>query len=136
MSLILPFRPYTPQEVTAITGVSPTTLDKWMGTILPVHTGEDGFTRGLDNMQTFAVYCGRRYTEEGAGVDYVRALVRYVGALKLEHVQSNILKGNTFPFVGQPPMLVKQPRSALGQRLNLGQLLTEYIANVQRVFPS
>ncbi len=134
-SLQLPFKPYRTDEVLAITGCSFGVLDKWLEKILPLQVGEDANqTYGLDALQTFAVFVGWLFLQEGApkgrAEEYVKAVQMWDFPMFLREFE----QGNTF-LVLNPHTMVPAPKNSLGQRLNLKRLMQEYIASVKRVFP-
>lgn len=134
----LPFKPFTFEEVQAVTGVAPKTLDAWTQMlsdkpVLPVKHGL-GVT-GLDYVGCFAVYVGHEYLKEGAPPDRATAVVRYLGGCSLEYLGANFTAGRTFPvpralvdsITGTAEgMLVTAPDSTLGRRLRLDRLLGEF----------
>ncbi len=138
VDLVLPFRPFTVEEVRDITGLFANVLDRWWGKILPLKLGEDGVTRGLDWMGTFAAFVGRRFLDEGGDHQRAMRVARYVAGMTLPHVEECIKNGVSFP--GVPPRgyasMIPPPKSRLGRALNLSQLLGEFRGNLARVFPN
>lgn len=133
----LPFRPYTMDEVSKITGIYTSALEAWLKTTLELFLGDDRETRGLDHMQCFAVYCGRRFLDEGAGPALATKIVRFVAGLTERGMMVEFKKGNTFPCVadGYPKMLTNPKPSKLVNTLNLRTLYKEFRHHLKRVFP-
>lgn len=133
------FKPFTDAEVASICFGSQINewvrlLDWWLKK-LPPRIGDDGKSIGLEYMQTFAVYCGRRYLEEGAGQDRADRVVRMIGGMKFEGFMFDLEQGRDFPNIRPPQMLVPAPSSRLGRTLNLTVLHAEFRARLDRVFP-
>ena len=141
--VILPFKPYSFQEVCDVTGCPAHLVEHWVATnALTVHWGQtDRKDRGLDDRGTFAVYCGWRYLEEGAGADRARRTVMAVQSLPWEHLAQELRAGRSFlTWVqtvnkGAQAFLVAPPDSKLGRTLNLRQLLGDYNYRMGRAFP-
>lgn len=135
-----PFRPYTAAEVCAITGVAPAVLDAWMTRVLPLRRAEPGAgdVVGLDDMQTFGVYVGRRWLDEGAGLARATKAMAVASGLTLEGLTVELAKGNSWPAAasGGPNLLVVPPKTVAGRRLNFSALMSEYRAAVRKVFPT
>lgn len=132
--LELPFKPFTADEVIKITGVSFSVLDHWMKNFFTLHRG-CGAT-GLEYMQTFAVFVGWRWHEEGAGADRVGKVIQYVCTLTPETMAKEFERGATFPVLGLThPILVKAPSGSIGQRLNLEVLFREFKHRLAVEFP-
>lgn len=133
------FRPFTPDEVVAVTRVPVGVLEGWLPD-LPVRTGDDKRTQGLDYVQLFAVYCAWRWLEEGAGADRAGRVLRFVAGFDKEAMFREWAKGNTFPQLagGAPRMLVRPPATGraakLGRALNLRRLHREFRHHLRRVF--
>ena len=140
MTSELPFRPYTAAEVRAITGVQPAVLDAWMTRVLPLRRADPGAgdVVGLDDMQTFGVYVGRRWLEENAGMARATKAMAVCAGLTLEGLTGELARGNSWPAAasGGPNVLTPPPKSPAGRRLNLAALLAEYRAAVKRVYPT
>lgn len=144
--LLLPFKPFTVEEVCAITGVTPRTLDYWIagyqgsGGILERKTGDDGFSTGLDYMQTFAVFVGCYYIQEGASMIRVNGVVRYISRISLDFLEREFKVGRTFPVTQEMghshDLMVMAPRNRLGKLLRLDRLFEEFEARIRKVFPN
>lgn len=150
-ALVLPFKPFTLDEVVKITGVLPSGLDVWVRDLhtMALRTGEDGFTVGLEYGQVFAVFCGVKWLYEGADVQRASNVVRYLAGCGPEYINANLAQGNTFPCpIEQIPVserkelkpecggiMVPAPDSTIGRRLNLRTLLVEFEERVRSVFP-
>lgn len=133
----LPFRPFTMDEVSLITGAYTSALEGWLKTILGIKLGDDRATRGLDWMQTFAVFVGKKWLDAGSDRGRAARAVAFTAGLNERGMAAEFAKGNTFPCVdeGEPKLLVRAPASKLGQDLNLRSLYREFRHNVRRVFP-
>lgn len=132
------FKPFTIDEVVAVTKVPSNVLEHWLKIdLLMVHTGEDGKSQGLEYMQAFAVFAGYRWLEGGAGMDRANGVVQFVSSLTEEGMRVEFRKGNTFPCIvpGEPRMLVKAPDKKLGRDLNLRKLYGEFRFNLKTAFP-
>lgn len=138
----LPFKPFTTDEIMAITGVNFAVLDHWLnmqvgseGCLLPMQVGEDANqSRGLSWFQTFAVFVGNRFIHEGAPRGRAEQMVRAVQRMTVDYLVYNFDRGDTF-YVPQAGQMVKQPKGALGARLNLQTLYNEFLERVKKVFP-
>lgn len=135
--LILPFKPFTLDEVSAITGATSKLIDLWTRSILRPKLGEEG-TRGWDVMQAFGIFVGHKFLCEGASWDKGSSIALYVGTLTEQLLKTNLDKGCDFPVVeGSRGTLVPAPRNLrLGKALNLTVLLAEFKANLAKVFPN
>lgn len=145
--LELPFRPFTLDEVQAITGCPAAVLDQWAGLDgdkpLPLQYGCGA--SGLNWMQTFAAFVGLKYLHEGATTRRAYALVLYVGGMAQGQMEHDITQGLSFPVPAylfppgeRPPgggVMVEPPHFPLGQRLNLKVLYEEFKERVAKVFP-
>ena len=132
------FKPFTLDEVKAVTGCDSKLLDKLTHPV-------DGFlkiqqgcgTYGLDFLQAFEVYVAWRYLEEGGGMDRAMWAMKVIAALSLQGLEKNHARGLTF-IVGPELnriMLVQAPRNRLGKRLCTKRLMQEFRARLDRVFP-
>lgn len=134
-----PFKPFSLDEVKAVTGVAPGVLDAWVRAVLKIQLGCATF--GLDYMQTFGVYAGWRYLEEGAPRGRPEAVVHFVASLPHPTLLDELARGNSFPCLkGVDPsvpasVLVRAPSGPLGRRLNLKTLYDEFRTRLTRVFP-
>ena len=135
--LILPFKPFTLDELAAITGASTKMIDLWTQSILRPKIGEVEGTKGWDIMQAFGIFVGWRFMSEGASFDRASSVTLYVGTLVEKTLRQNLDAGCNFPVVkGSRGTLVPHPReNRLGKELNLTKLLVEFKANLERVFP-
>lgn len=134
-----PFKPFTPAEVCAITGIDTKVLDAWMRHVLPVQRGEeDPSVEGLDWMQTFGVYVGKRWLEEGSGLERASMAMGFCAGTHLGHLQAEFRDGNTWPphVRGMPKLMVKAPGNKAGATLNLKTLYSEFLARIRTVFPN
>lgn len=132
MTVELPFKPFTLDEVQAVTGASAAVVGMWAQNLLTMEFGCD--TYGLDYARTFAVYCGWRYLEEGAGRQRAEELVKYLASCSVKYIVDECQKGRTFP-VPMRRCFVKAPDSRLGRTLNCDRLLREFGEKLKRVFP-
>lgn len=135
-----PFRPFSPDEVSAVCPGLPTNvLEVWLGE-LELRLGDDRRTRGLDYQQAFAVFCAWAWVREGAGADRAARVLRFVAAFDERAMRREWAKGNTFPQVadGAPRMLVRPPTEGrlakVGRELNLRRLHQEFRHNLRRAF--
>lgn len=133
----VPFRPFTLDEVSRITGAYTGALEAWLKTILGLKLGDDRSTRGLDWMQTFAVFVGKKWLDAGSDRGRAARVVAFVSGLNERGMLAEFGRGNSFPCVteGEPRMLVRPPKSKLGEELNLRALYREFRHNVRRIFP-
>lgn len=133
------FKPFTLDEVLAITGSDSKFLDK-------LTHPTDGFLKlqqgcgvyGLDFLQAFEVYVAWRYLEEGGGMNRAMWAMKVVATLCLQGLEREHSKGRTF-IVGsdiRSVMLVQAPKNRLGRTLCTRRLLQEFKARLDRVFPS
>ncbi len=144
-ALILPFRPFTIDQVYRIAGCPGKVLEQWVPSILPWRMGEDGFTMGLEYMQLFALFVGNRYLEQGAPRGRAESVVRYVADTNLDFINQEIARGNSFPVpvsmmtnASQQSngCMVPAPDTPLGRRLNLRVLLEEFEQRLKTEFPN
>lgn len=135
--LILPFKPFTLDEVSAATGITTKLLDLWTRSILPLKRGEDG-TLGLDAMQAFGIYVGWRFLQEGADHDKAASTALYVGTLPEKTLKDNLDMGFDFPVVrgGRGTLVPSSLMPNLGKRLGLSKLLGEFKGRLAEVFPN
>ncbi len=136
----LPFKPFTLDEVQAITECDRKVLDHWVEHNLGLIMGSGAF--GLTYMQTFAVFVGWRYLKEGAPLNRATAVVEYVSAITMENMAYHFSQGDTFPVpwqmregIPKPGIMVKPPDNVLGRRLRLDTLYREFQYHLTRVFP-
>lgn len=150
----LPFKPFTLDEVKAITGcpanlldrlvTSPVSADPKAHLMMTMGSG----TMGLDFMQTFAAFVCWRYLQEGASHDRAMAVLDFVKCMTLDYLRTNFAMGLTFPVPkrlmsdqdqrlmrGGAGVMVKAPDGRLGAELNLAVLYARFEAEVTRVFP-
>lgn len=142
----LPFKPFSFDEVQAITGVHAKVMDQWGQTVLTPLFGDDKFSVGFNDAQTFAIFVGSRYLEEGAGMAVATAVVRCLGNYSLLSVQGAIDGGCL--IVAPAELRVGGARGAaddivsmdssrpVEQRLRLDKLLAEFWHRVRKVFPN
>src|SRR5882757_7238684 len=124
--LDLPFKPFTLEEVVRITKAGARTVDTW-SMMLGIRSGLG--VVGLEYNQTFAIFVGQKYLDEGA-----TAVVRMLSNTPMETIEDQVAKGNTFPVphslsVNEIPgkgMFIHAPDSTLGKRLDLYKLLLEF----------
>jgi len=134
--LVLPFKPFTLSEVMRIAKCDSSVLDGFIEEheSMKVKTGDDGWSTGLDYMQTFAVFVGQRYLDEGAEWDRASPVVGYLSMLKLETLQAEMRAGRAFPVPKALGLdlncIVKVPDTPLGRKLDLRKLITEYDGRV------
>ncbi len=121
--LVLPFKPFTFDEVQAVVRAETKVIDSLTLNVLKPKLGDDKMTIGLDWMQLFAVFVGARYLHEGAPLSRAQAVVTYLGGCLLLNLEAEIAAGRSFP-------------AALGRRLDLKVLLPEFRAALERVFPT
>lgn len=136
MTLVLPFKPFTQSEVAEITKAPTALIDKWYNTLLPERVGEDKFSRGLDYMQTFALFVGHRWLFEGSGPDRAQLVVSCVASMTLQTLEGLFAEGLTFPvFTPQGATIGRAPMHlALGRRLNLKTLYQTFRGQLEQVF--
>lgn len=133
------FKPFTLDEVRAITGCDSKLLDKLTSPVdgfLKIQQGCGSY--GLDFLQTFEVYVAWRYMEEGSGMDRALWAMKVVAALSLQGLERSHAKGLTF-IVGSEigrVMMVKAPNNRLGRTLSTRRLLQEFRARLDVIFPS
>jgi hypothetical protein len=140
MSIVLPFKPFTLDEVTAITGVNAAVLDHWTLTAITPRLGEDKVTVGLDYPQTFAVFVGNKWLHEGAPPAKATEVVKAMAACRPEYLEEELKAGRSFPALASTTglaknMFIEPPKTSLGKRLCLKAMLAEFKANVAKVFP-
>lgn len=133
-----PFRPFTPAEVCAVTGVDPAVLDAWVTKVLPVQRAEDDpAVTGLDYMQAFGVYAGKRWLDEGAGLERATRVVGFCAGTTLGHLLAEFRAGNSWPphLAGMPKLLTRPPGGKAGRACNLKTLHDEFVLRLRKVFP-
>ena len=140
MSIVLPFKPFTLEEVAAVTGATAKQLDYWTLTAVPPTLGEDGFTVGLQYHQMFAVFVGVRWLREGAPLPKATAAVKAMGVVRMETLEFDLSEGRSFPALAETTGLKKSvmiapPDTPLGRRLCLKKMLAEFKAQIDKVFP-
>ncbi len=140
------FRPFTLEQVKAMTGVTTATLDAWTkedAKVLRLLSGEGAI--GLNWMQTFAVFVGHKYLMEGAGMDRAKRVVKFLATLVPDTLMQNINAGLCWPVPAEMDpvnikhvsgVFVEAPKSPLGNRLRLDRLGKEFQANVDALFPA
>src|SRR5438552_15002024 len=101
-NLELPFKPFTLDEVCRIANVKGPVLDRLMNTSatgrgLNLVRGDDGWSTGLDYMQTFAVFVANKWLEEGSGWERADDVVEYLSTMKVEFLDKELSEGRTFP---------------------------------------
>lgn len=145
-ALELPYKPFSADEVFAVTGCDRLHLDKWIVDRLPLSVG-CGVT-GLNLMQMFAVFVGAKWIHEGSEEDRAAAVVEYVGTLSEQAMKLSFEAGRSFPVprqqLGPIPrrlalksgMLVEPPDSNLGRRLDMRPMWDEFLMRLERVFPN
>ncbi len=140
--LILPFKPFTLDEVKHITGVSANVLDKWTGLDddKPLHLHRSGGVVGLDYMQTFAVFVGWKYIGEGADKMRSRAAVEAVANISRELMLQEFMDGHSFLALScqtglSSHMFIEPPNSRMGRALDCARLWREFENNIAKVFP-
>jgi hypothetical protein len=141
------FRPFTAQEVQAITKCPPSVVDLWMKALGPKHgEGDQHDIVGLDFMQTFGIFVGWRFIEEGSGYKRAWIYCKFLAGCSEELVRYESSAGRSWPV---PPEMdpeyprgefpngtfVRPPKSRLGNTLNLTVLSRQYGAALDRVFP-
>jgi hypothetical protein len=144
-NLVLPFKPFTIDEVKTLTGIATVVLDAWMvDGLLPLHTGDDRFTRGLNDSQLLGVYFGARYLQEGADLGRATEVMKHVVGTGINQIKTWSVKGRTMITAMMPnndgtgpamPIWVDAPLGTrLGRVLNSGQLLAEFEDKLTRMF--
>ncbi len=130
--LVLPFKPFTFDEVQAVVRAETKVIDSLTLNVLKPKLGDDKMTIGLDWMQLFAVFVGARYLHEGAPLSRAQAVVTYLGGCLLLNLEAEIAAGRSFPAprgtTGVQGCMVEPPPGALGRRLDLKVLLPEFRA--------
>ncbi len=136
-ALQLPFKPFTRQEVEAITQAPAQVIDVLWGKVLPERTGDVGFMPGMDWMETFAIFVASKWLHEGSGIGRAIGAAMFVGNFGHDEMVTEFKEGRTFPTATpQGGILVKAPDSAIGNRLNLEVLYMEFKDRLEQVFPS
>jgi hypothetical protein len=143
--LILPFKPFTLEEVAQITGCKPQVIDCWVGVQLPLQRGDNPNDWGLSYMQTFAVFVGWKWLQEGADAQRANCVVAFVGNISREFMLQEFGKGNSFPgmvqvpnkVIGGPPeirgiMVKPDRRQAIMRRLDLATHFDEFLTQIDR----
>lgn len=147
--VILPYKPFTLQEVAEITGCPGRAIDAWVEAgNLPLQRGDDPKNIGLSYMQTFAVFVGYKWLCEGAEPQRASAVVTYVGNISREFMLQEFGKGNSFPgmvsvpnkIIGGPPeirgiMVKTDMRNPHMRRLDLATHFDEFLTRLDKVFP-
>lgn len=137
--LVLPFKPFTLDEVRAVTGIASRTLDAWVKTVLPLKIGDDRVTHGLNDGQMFAAFVGWRWLEEGADPFRATSVVQYLASVALITLGQEIERGRNFPATKEMGaefnVLVPAPDTTLGRRLRLDKLYAEFLDRLHKVFP-
>lgn len=135
-----PFRPFTLEEVQRISGASPAVLDAWVQKVLPVRRGEmsQSHVFGLDWMQTFGAFVGKRWLDEGAGLARATKAMAVCAGTQYEGLIAELRKGNSWPAAasGGPNLFIVPPGNKAGATLNLKVLLAEFRARLAKVFPN
>lgn len=133
--LDLPFKPFTLDEVKAITNAPSKFIDDLLRAGLPQKVGAGA--QGLDYYATFAVFVGWRWKEEGAPNSKVTDVCSMVASMTMEFMEHEFNFGRMFPVMGpnRRGIMVVPPDSRLGKTLNLKILLAEFQYNVAKVFP-
>jgi hypothetical protein len=140
--LELPFRPFTLDEVKAITGCRTDILELWAERL--------GYRRGcgvegLEYAQVFGVFVGWRFLEEGAPAWRATEACEYVSLVPDSYLTEQLKEGNTFVVTRgcfpkdsgiRAGMLVRAPDNRLGKTLNLKRLLEEFDHRMKKVFPN
>lgn len=133
------FKPFTLDEVKAITGVDSKLLDQLTHPTEGKLEMQQGCgVYGLDYIQAFAVYVGWRYLEEGGGMERAAWAMKVVATVGLQGLEKEHAHNRTF-IVGKElgrVMLVQAPLNRLGKTLNTVRLLSEFKARIERVFPA
>lgn len=133
--VVAPFKPFTHAEVADICGVQAKLLDQLVRAgVLSKRQGDDGVSEGLDISAAFAVYCARRWQDEGSGAERAERVIAFVVGLGYEKVVEEAQKGNTFPEF-TTGMLVPTPKSRIGTACNFLRLNGEFRVQLARVFP-
>lgn len=147
MKIELPFKPFTLDEVLAMTGVTGTLLDVWIreGKVLPQH-GEVGGLPGLDWMQAFALFVAGRYLHENAGLERAEGVLSLIQYMERDALIGNVEMGNV---ICVPASMIKSLHGKMGRgtlmsmretggkfgRLRLDALLREFESNVRKLYP-
>ena len=133
--LILPFKPFTIDEVRAITKAPSILIDAWVPKLLPWKHGCG--VSGLDYMGTFAVYVGSRWIDEGSGSDRANKEVSALGSLTQDHMLKEFEAGRTFPAFPKRStcIMVEAPDNRIGNTLRFDKLYVEFKVMMLKVFP-
>jgi hypothetical protein len=133
--VVAPFKPFTCAEVADVCRVPAKLLDQFVEAgILSKRHGDDGESEGLDISAAFAVYCARRWQEEGSGAERAERVIAFVVGLGYERVVAEANQGNTFPEFSTG-LLVPAPLSRIGAACNFLKLNGEFRVQLCRVFP-
>jgi MerR HTH family regulatory protein len=96
---------FTAGDVSAITGVHPRVLERWVseeGVLSPRNAERGG--RGRHRLYSLgdviAVAVGLRFREEGADPGRVREVVRFIAGLGVERLKRELDEGKTLPAPG------------------------------------
>lgn len=140
--LVLPFKPFTLGEVQAITGIPSQVLDALVhDEVLPLHLGDDKFTRGLNDTQTFAVFCCAKFLKEGSDLTRAVEVLKLVVGTGIIQCKKMSLQSRTMMPCIVPSEMGPQGmwvdailEKRLGRALCLPALIGEFESQLQRVF--
>ena len=137
--IALPFKPFTADEVKAITGAPNDLIDHW-GNVIGLKRGEVGFEQGFEWMGCFAVFVGWRWVQEGAGLERATPVVKCIANMAEGNLRWGIREGKDFPAPGTAGPTgtigyLVAPTTKLMRKLRLKDMLAEFESNVKRVFP-
>jgi hypothetical protein len=145
--LELPFKAFTRDELQRIVGCPGSAIDYWIRqtpepdpsrpeAVLVEQRGDVPGPPGLDYAQAFAVFCGWKWLEEGAGNERATAVVAMLGSTGVNTMKANLERGLNFP-VPEAGCFIHHydlPPGPLAQRLRLDRLAKEYEARLKEVF--
>src|SRR5579863_7285330 len=147
LSIELPFKPFTLDEVYRLTKCPSKFVDRWLtlNKLQYMHSPETkGY--GFSWMQSFAIFVAHRYLTEGAGHERADGVLDLLVIMHHEALIGNLNEGNVFaaPACMMKSMgrrvgrgtLIPMPEGGKYGRLHLGDLLVEFEHNIKEVFPN
>ncbi len=134
-NILAPFKPFTLGEAAAITGIPFLSLDEMIRSgLLPLRTGDDGETTGLDVTGLFAAFVAAKWQAEGADQHRLISLVNFVVDCGYEHLMREVAGGHSMPDLSSG-MMVGTPKSRLGIALNFYNLGGQFRRALEKAFP-
>ena len=95
-------------------------------------------------MQVFALFVCERWLQQDAPEDYARAVCKAVAMVGVEEMLEEFRQWRTFPALASRVfndpkrrgiIMVREPKSMLGQTLNLKVLYEQFLERLKQVFP-